>query len=78
MESARQPHLAGPTVAYQNVKMALRASLGNSLEEQLGLEARLQKKCGQTCDFAEGVLAFTENAPPSLRGAKRVLALSTS
>lgn len=66
---ARAAHLAaGPTVAYQNVKMALRASLGNSLEEQLGLEARLQKKCGQTRDFAEGVLAFTEKRPAKFEG----------
>ena len=66
---ARAAHLAaGPTVAYQNVKMALRASLGNSLEEQLGLEARLQKKCGQTRDFAEGVMAFTEKRPAKFEG----------
>ena len=66
---ARAAHLAaGPTVAYQNVKMALRASIGNSLDEQLGLEARLQKKCGQTRDFAEGVLAFTEKRPAKFEG----------
>ncbi len=66
---ARAAQLAnGPTVAYQNVKKALRASLGNTLDQQLALEARLQKECGQTRDFAEGVLAFTEKRVANFEG----------
>ena len=44
----------------------MRKSLNNSLDEQLELEAKLQKKCGNTRDFQEGVLAFHEK-----RDAKR-------
>jgi 2-(1,2-epoxy-1,2-dihydrophenyl)acetyl-CoA isomerase len=55
-------------VAYQNVKKAIRASLGNTLDEQLALEAKLQKECGQTRDFAEGVLAFSEKRPAKFEG----------
>jgi 2-(1,2-epoxy-1,2-dihydrophenyl)acetyl-CoA isomerase len=47
------------------LKQALRASTENSLDEQLALEAKLQNICGQSRDFKEGVLAFTEK-----RGAK--------
>ncbi len=66
---ARAGQLAnGPTVAYRNVKKALRSSLRNTLDEQLALEARLQKECGQTRDFAEGVLAFTEKRAASFEG----------
>ena len=59
---------AGPTVAYRHAKEALRASYGNSLEEQLLLEARLQGKCGMTRDFREGVLAFLEKRPAEYEG----------
>jgi 2-(1,2-epoxy-1,2-dihydrophenyl)acetyl-CoA isomerase len=59
---------AGPTVAYRHAKKALRASYGNSLEEQLLLEARLQGKCGMTRDFREGVLAFLEKRPAEYEG----------
>lgn len=58
----------GPTAAYRNVKRALRESYGNSLEEQLLLEARLQGECGNTRDFKEGVLAFLEKRPASYEG----------
>lgn len=59
---------AGPTVAYRNVKKALRASYGNTLEEQLALEAHLQGECGNTRDFKEGVLAFLEKRPAQYEG----------
>jgi len=65
----RAAHLAkGPTVAYRNIKKALRESFDNSLEEQLALEARLQGECGRTRDFREGVVAFLEKRPPSYEG----------
>ena len=66
---ARAEQLAlGPTVAYQNIKKALRQSLGNSIEEQLGLEARLQRECGQTRDFVEGVVAFSQKRSANFEG----------
>ncbi|WP_420567483.1 enoyl-CoA hydratase-related protein [Thalassovita sp.] len=66
---ARAAHLAkGPTMAYQHVKEAIRGSWDNTLNEQLALEGRAQGKCGQSRDFKEGVLAFTEKRPPHFEG----------
>ena len=66
---ARARHLAdGPTVAYRNVKQAIRQSLANDLEAQLELEARLQGECGRTRDFQEGVIAFLEKRPARFEG----------
>lgn len=59
---------SGPTVAYGNIKEALRASYGNSLEEQLLYEAKLQGRCGKTRDFREGVMAFIEKRPAEYEG----------
>lgn len=65
----RAAHLAaGPTVAYQHVKTALRASSENTFEKQLALEAKLQGKCGQTRDFQEGVVSFLQKRPPVYEG----------
>ncbi|SDH97968.1 enoyl-CoA hydratase-related protein [Lutimaribacter saemankumensis] len=66
---ARAAHLAkGPTVAYAHVKQAIRGAWDNTLEDQLGLEGRLQGKCGKTRDFQEGVLAFLEKRPSHFEG----------
>ncbi len=59
---------AGPTAAYRRIRTALRASLHNSLSEQLELEARLQGECGETRDFREGVAAFIDKRPPQFEG----------
>jgi 2-(1,2-epoxy-1,2-dihydrophenyl)acetyl-CoA isomerase len=66
---ARAQKLAsGPTVAYHNLKEALRKSYENDLQSQLLLEARLQGVCGKTRDFKEGVIAFLEKRPASYEG----------
>lgn len=66
---ARAAHLAsGPTAAYAAVKTAVRGSHGNTLDEQLALEARLQGTCGQTHDFKEGVIAFLEKRKAQFEG----------
>ncbi|TYB82765.1 enoyl-CoA hydratase-related protein [Maritimibacter fusiformis] len=60
---ARADHLAsGPTLAFAATKQALRASHGNSYDDQLALEARLQGECGRSRDFKEGVLAFLDKS----------------
>jgi 2-(1,2-epoxy-1,2-dihydrophenyl)acetyl-CoA isomerase len=58
----------GPTRAYALIKQALYASSGNSLEQQLALEARLQREAGQSPDFREGVKAFLDKRPARFAG----------
>ncbi|MEC7669382.1 MAG: enoyl-CoA hydratase-related protein [Pseudomonadota bacterium] len=66
---ARAAHLAkGPTAAYTRVKQAMRESFGNTLDEQLALEAKLQGECGKTRDFMEGVMAFVQKRPAEFEG----------
>ncbi|MEM9795784.1 MAG: enoyl-CoA hydratase-related protein [Pseudomonadota bacterium] len=65
----RARHLAnGPTVAYGNVKKAIRGSYENGLKQQLTMEAKLQGECGRSRDFQEGVLAFLEKRPAAFEG----------
>ena len=65
----RAAHLAaGPTVAYRNIKTALRASFSNDVDAQLSLEARLQAECGETRDFREGIAAFMDKRAPDFEG----------
>ena len=66
---SRLEYLAnGPTVAFAGIKAAMQNSLTNSLSDQLQLEAKLQKKCGNTRDFKEGVLAFHEKRNAKFEG----------
>lgn len=66
---SRAAHLAqGPTVAYRQLKTAIRGSFENSLDAQLALEAKLQGRCGKTRDFQEGVVAFMEKRPAVYEG----------
>ena len=58
----------GPTKAYALIKQAMAASLDNGLEEQLGVEARLQGEAGRSADYAEGVAAFLEKRPARFQG----------
>ena len=64
---ARQ--LAGqPTRALGLIKRAFNASLGNDLEAQLAVEAKLQREAGRTADHMEGVRAFQEKRAPLYTG----------
>ena len=58
----------GPTVAYRQLKTAIRGSFENSLDEQLALEAKLQGRCGTTRDFQEGVVSFLEKRKAVFEG----------
>ncbi|SFI39054.1 enoyl-CoA hydratase-related protein [Jannaschia pohangensis] len=65
----RASHLSrGPSLAYKNVKRALRASFENGLQEQLALEAKLQGEAGHSRDFKEGVMAFLEKRAAKFEG----------
>ncbi|SLN77419.1 2-(1,2-epoxy-1,2-dihydrophenyl)acetyl-CoA isomerase PaaG [Oceanibacterium hippocampi] len=58
----------GPTRGLGMIKRALNASLGNDLDQQLGLERVLQRDAGRTADFAEGVTAFLGKRPATFKG----------
>ncbi len=58
----------GPALAYLGVKQALRASFSNDFAGQLALEAKLQRECGASADFREGVAAFLEKRPARFQG----------
>lgn len=65
----RARHLAsGPTLAYRQMKRALRGAWDTTLDEQLAVEAKLQGKCGKSRDFQEGVMAFLEKRPARYEG----------
>lgn len=65
----RASHLGnGPSESYKAIKSAMRASWGNSIEEQLTLEAKLQGATGKTRDFQEGVVAFQEKRAANFEG----------
>lgn len=59
---------AGPGLAFRLTKEAVAASLGNDLDAQLALEAELQRRCGLSDDFAEGVSAFREKRSARFEG----------
>jgi 2-(1,2-epoxy-1,2-dihydrophenyl)acetyl-CoA isomerase len=59
---------AAPTRGLGLIKRALNASAANGLEEQLAVEAQLQREAGTTEDYREGVRAFLEKRRPNFTG----------
>ena len=59
---------AASTRGLAAIKRALRASPGNTLDQQLGLERDLQRELGFGPDYREGVAAFLEKRPPRFAG----------
>lgn len=59
---------SGPTVALGLIHRLYWESPHNTYEEQLDLERTLQKTCGRSSDFREGVKAFLEKRPAKFDG----------
>lgn len=59
---------AMPTRGLGLTKRALNAAWGNSLDQQLALEAELQSEAGRTHDYLEGVRAFQQKRTPKFEG----------
>ncbi len=53
-----------PAQAVAGIKTLFHAAAGNTLTQQLDLEAQLQGEAGRSADFAEGVRAFQQKRPP--------------
>jgi len=59
---------SGPTRSYAGTKRQLNAWLYPGMDEQLELEAQIQRGQAATDDFLEGVAAFVEKRPAAFKG----------
>jgi 2-(1,2-epoxy-1,2-dihydrophenyl)acetyl-CoA isomerase len=59
---------SGPTAAFAAIKLAMNASLDNTLDVQMELERDLQSTAGYSTDFREGVDAFFAKRVPRFEG----------
>jgi 2-(1,2-epoxy-1,2-dihydrophenyl)acetyl-CoA isomerase len=59
---------AGPTRSYAGTKRQLNNWLYSRMEEQLELEAQIQREMSGSEDFVEGAIAFAQKRPPRFTG----------
>ncbi|UOD51155.1 2-(1,2-epoxy-1,2-dihydrophenyl)acetyl-CoA isomerase PaaG [Orrella daihaiensis] len=59
---------AMPTKALVRTRQAMRASMTETLQSQLGLEGKWMSELGASYDYAEGVRAFIEKRAPVFKG----------
>jgi len=57
-----------PPKAVIGTRRLMRAALGNDLNTQLAMERDLQRECGFSRDYGEGVNAFLEKRKPNFTG----------
>jgi len=63
-----QHFASAPTFGIASIKQALDASECNNLGAQLELERDLQRQCGASPDYREGVKAFMDKRVPNFTG----------
>jgi 2-(1,2-epoxy-1,2-dihydrophenyl)acetyl-CoA isomerase len=59
---------AGPTKSYAGTKRQLNTWLYERMDEQLELEAQIQREMAESGDFLEGVMAFSERRGAQFSG----------
>jgi 2-(1,2-epoxy-1,2-dihydrophenyl)acetyl-CoA isomerase len=59
---------SAPTRGLAAAKQAIRSAWSATHEQQLTLESGLQRDCGLTEDYKEGVKAFKERRAPRFQG----------
>ena len=68
VEALAERLAAGPTRSYAGTKRQLNSWLYGRMEEQLELEAQIQREMAGSDDFLEGAMAFLEKRPPRFGG----------
>ncbi len=58
----------GPGAAIARIKRSVHEAADNDLGAQLALERDLQRDCGRSQDFMEGVMAFTQKRKANFKG----------
>lgn len=59
-----------PTFGLGSAKQAIRKSWQRTLDEALDVERDMQRDCGLSPDYSEGVSAFKDKRPPAFTGAR--------
>ncbi len=68
-EALLQRLAAGPTKSYAGTKRQLNAWAYRGMEDQLELEANVQREMAASDDFVEGVMAFMQKRATDFKGA---------